>query len=64
MVCSNAEGRVARGTLKSEETSMQRRDVLKTMTLAAGAAVVATEVLTPAAAEAQVATGMPPGNAL
>ena len=42
---------------------MERRDVLKGMTLAAGAVVAAKEVLTPTPAEAQVSGGRPEGNA-
>lgn len=43
---------------------MERRDVLKGMTLAAGAVVAAKEVLAPTAAEAQVSGGRPEGNAV
>jgi hypothetical protein len=38
---------------------MERRDVLKGMTLAAGAVVAAKEVLTPTEAQAQVSGGRP-----
>lgn len=43
---------------------MERRDVLKGVTLAAGAVIAAKEVLTPTQAEAQVAGGRPEGNAV
>jgi NAD(P)-dependent dehydrogenase (short-subunit alcohol dehydrogenase family) len=43
---------------------MERRDVLKGMTLAAGAVVATKEVLTPTQAQAQVSGGRPEGNAL
>jgi NAD(P)-dependent dehydrogenase (short-subunit alcohol dehydrogenase family) len=43
---------------------MERRDVLKGMTLAAGAAVAAKEVLTPTEAQAQVSGGPKEGNAV
>ncbi len=42
---------------------MERRDVLKGVTLAAGAVIAAKEVLTPTQAEAQVSGGRPEGNA-
>ncbi|MGL4439928.1 MAG: SDR family NAD(P)-dependent oxidoreductase [Bosea sp. (in: a-proteobacteria)] len=43
---------------------MERRDVLKGMTIAAGAVVATKEVLTPTAAEAQASGGTAVGNAL
>lgn len=62
------DGIHARGLLKpkfrNEDKNMERRDVLKGMTLAAGAVVAAKEVLTPTEAQAQVTQGRPEGNAM